>query len=250
MIALAAVSTGGFTPRDTSLADYSLAAQVFTLALCVATSISLLFYALAWRRGTHHAIRSGTVAVTLGLVAGGVGVYALLHGLTQGWSAEDLLAGVFNQVSAQTTAGFSTAPVMPGVPLMFLFIAAMVLGGDVGSTTGGIKAARTSMLFRMIALVFLRLRLPDRALSHLKIGNRRADAEAIVFAAALLAIYLVSALFDAVSALSGVGLSTGVIGPDLPAPLKALAIAAMLLGRLEFFVMISLFLPSTWIARR
>jgi len=267
MIALAAVSTGGFTPRDTSLADYSPAAQVFTLALCVATSISLLFYALAWRRGTHHAIRSGTVAVTLGLVAGGVGVYALLHGLTQGWSAEDLLAGVFNQVSAQTTAGFSTAPVKPGVPLMFLFIAAMVLGGDVGSTTGGIKAARTSMLFRMIALVFLRLRLPDRALSHLKIGNRRADAEAIVFAAALLAIYLVSALvfwaalcaagfppvsalFDAVSALSGVGLSTGVIGPDLPAPLKALAIAAMLLGRLEFFVMISLFLPSTWIARR
>jgi len=267
MIALAAVSTGGFSPRDTSLGEYSLAAQVFTFALSIATAISLLFYAIAWKKGVGEALRSGTIPVTIGLVAGGVALFALLHGLTNGWSAEGLVDGIFAQISAQTTAGFVTAPVTPVAPLMLLFIVAMILGGDVGSTTGGIKAARSSMLFRMVALVFLRLRLPDRALSHLKIGKRRADSEAILFAAALLAIYIVSALvfwaalcaagfpplpalFDAVSALSGVGLSSGVIGPDLAAPLKALAIAAMLLGRLEFFVMIALFLPSTWIARR
>jgi trk system potassium uptake protein TrkH len=58
------------------------------------------------------------------------------------------------------------------------------------------------------------------------------------------------ALFDAVSALSGVGLSTGVIGPDLQGWLKALAVFAMLLGRIEFFVLIALLLPSTWISRR
>lgn len=267
VIALAAVSTGGFSPRETSLADYSLAAQVFTLALCTVASVSLLFYALAWRRGPGFALRSSTVTTTLGLIGGGVALSALLHGLTQGWSVEGLVEGVLNQVSAHTTAGFSTTPVTSVAPLKLLLMAAMVLGGDVGSTAGGIKTARISMLFRMVALVFLRLRLPDRALSHLKIGNRRADAEAILYAAALLVIYLVSALFfwaalcaagfpplaalfDAVSALSVVGLSAGVIGPDLPASLKALAIAAMFLGRLEFFVMISLFLPSTWIARR
>lgn len=266
MIALAAVSTGGFSPRDSSLADYSLAAQSFALLLCVATSISLLFYAVAWKRGFAIAFRRGTVPVTLGILAGGIALYVVIHGVTRGWAPEALIAGVLNHVSAQTTAGFSVAPVMPASPLFLLLIVAMILGGDVGSTTGGIKTARTTMLARMVRLVFLRLRLPSRALSHLKIGDKRADAEPILFAAALLAIYLTAALifwaalygaghpalpalFDATSALSGVGLSAGVIGPDLADPLKALAIFAMLLGRLEFFVLIALFLPSTWIPR-
>jgi len=255
VIALAAVSTGGFSPRDTSLADYSTAAQIFTLVLCVCTSVSLLFYAIAFKHGPRAAIRSGTVTMTLAIL--GIGGLATLVSqiLLTGWNLEAAGLGVLNYLSAQTTAGFSATPVAPLGPLAFLLIAAMILGGDVGSTTGG-----------RVGLVFLRLRLPARAISHLKIGEKRADAEAILFAAALLWIYLIAALifwtalytgghaalpalFDSVSALSGVGLSAGVIGPDLAAPLKALAIFAMLLGRLEFFVLIALILPSTWIKR-
>ncbi|WP_299046399.1 potassium transporter TrkG [uncultured Tateyamaria sp.] len=267
MVALAAVSTGGFTPRDSSLADYSRPAQILTLALCVATSLSLLFYAVAVKLGPRAALRRGTVRTTLAILLVGSVAYVLGHGVLHGWEREALISGLLNQLSAQTTAGFSTAPLMPFSPLMLLLIVLMALGGDVGSTTGGIKTARASMLWRMVALVFLRLRLPERALSHLKIGDKRADAEAILFAAALLALYLASALifwaalyaaghpalpalFDAVSALSGVGLSAGVIGPDLGPGLKLLATFAMLLGRLEFFVLIALFLPSTWFSMR
>ena len=267
MVALAAISTGGFTPRDSSIAEYSLAAKSFTLLLCVSTTVTVLFYAVAWKRGIAEAFRRGAVPVTLGIIAGGMVLHALLFGLLNG--LEDhraLIDSLLNHISAQTTAGFSATPVVPTSPLVLLMVAAMILGGDVGSTTGGIKTARVILLFRMIALVFLRLRLPERALSHLKVGDRRADAEAIIFAAALLAIYLVAtlifwtalfaaghpalpSLFDAISALSGVGLSAGVIGPDLGDPLKAMAAFAMLMGRLEFFVLIALFLPSTWISR-
>lgn len=267
MVVLAAVSTGGFSPRDTSLADYARPAQIFALTLCIATSLSLLFYAAVMKLGLRETLRRGTVPTTLAILACGTGLYALGHVLLFEWDGPALVSGLLNHVSAQTTAGFSVAPVMPTTPLFLLLIAAMILGGDVGSTTGGIKTARAAMLTRMVHLVFLRLRLPCRAVSHLKIGDKRADAEAILFAAALLSVYVVAmllfwaalyagghaplpALFDAVSALSGVGLSTGVIGPDLAGWLKTLTIFAMLLGRLEFFVLIALCLPSTWISNR
>ena len=267
VVVLTAVSTGGFTPRDTSLADYTLGAQIFTLALCAATSVSLLYYAAALKIGPRRALGSGTVPITLGILAGGTALYAAVHLALGGWRSEGLVPALLNHVSAQTTAGFSVAPVASAPPLVLILVVAMVLGGDVGSTTGGIKTARTAMLARMVGLTFLRLRLPARAVSHLKIGDRRADAEAILFATALVTVYTVStlvfwallagaghppldALFDAVSALSGVGHSTGVIGPDLPGWLKAAAAFAMLLGRLEFFVLIALLLPSTWISRR
>lgn len=267
VIALAAVSTGGFTPRDSSLAEYARPAQIFTLFLCITTSVSLLFYAVAVKLGPRAALRRGTVRMTLGILLVGSVAYVLGHGILHGWERGALVSGLLNQLSAQTTAGFSTAPVIPFSPLMLLLIVVMALGGDVGSTTGGIKTGRVNMLWRMVSLVFLRLRLPSRALSHLKIGDKRADAEGILFAAAMLAIYLLSALtfwtalyvaghpalaalFDAVSALSGVGLSAGVIGPDLGKGLKLMAAFAMLLGRLEFFVLIALLLPSTWISRR
>lgn len=266
MVVLAAVSTGGFSPRDSSLADYTVAAQVFTLALCVVTSVSLLFYAAALRVGPARALSRGTVPITLAIVAIGTVLYALWHLGLYG-PGPDLVPGLLNHVSAQTTAGFSAGPVDPLTPLLFLMIVAMALGGDVGSTTGGLKTGRILVLVRMVTLTFLRLRLPPKALSHLKIGDQRADAEVILFSAALLAIYLcavlvlwaalysaghpaLASLFDAVSTLSCVGHSTGVIGPDLDGWLKALVTFGMLLGRLEFFVVIVLFLPSTWFSRR
>lgn len=267
MVVLAAVSTGGFAPRPTSLADYSLGAQSFAVMLSVLNSVSLLFYAAALRLGPRRALANGTVPVTLAILFGGTALYAALHLLIYGLDGAPLVPQLLNQISAQTTVGFSTTPVVPANPLVLLMIVAMVLGGDVGSTAGGIKTARTAMLARMVGLTFLRLRLPARAVSHLKIGERRADSEAILFSAAILVIYLLStfifwgalygaghpalpSLFDAVSALSAVGLSTGVIGPDLDGWLKGLTVFAMLLGRLEFFVLIALLLPSTWISRR
>lgn len=266
LVALAAVSTGGFTPRDSSIADYGLAAQVFTLAVSAAAAVSLLFYAAALRHGPRQALRAGTVPLTLRILTGGTVVFTLVHGLVRGWDAEGLIAGALNHVSAQTTAGFSSAPVLSVGPVVVLSMAAMVVGGDAGSTTGGIKTGRARTLAAMVTLVLLRQRLPERAVSHVKIARQAVDTNRLVFAAAILSTYTafalslwlilmagghapLPALFDAQSALSGVGLSTGVIGPELSAQTKATVIVAMLAGRLEFFVLIALFLPSTWKSR-
>jgi trk system potassium uptake protein TrkH len=57
------------------------------------------------------------------------------------------------------------------------------------------------------------------------------------------------ALFDTVSALSTVGLSAGVAGPQAADAVKAGLILAMLLGRVEFFALILLLRPATWAPR-
>jgi trk system potassium uptake protein TrkH len=54
------------------------------------------------------------------------------------------------------------------------------------------------------------------------------------------------ALFDAASALGTVGLTAGVVGPDLTAAPTIVLTALMWLGRVEVFAVLILFLPATW----
>ncbi len=61
VLALAAVSTGGFTPRPDSLASYSLAAQTFVILLSALGSVSLLFYVIFLKKGLFSAWRSAIV---------------------------------------------------------------------------------------------------------------------------------------------------------------------------------------------
>lgn len=58
------------------------------------------------------------------------------------------------------------------------------------------------------------------------------------------------ALFEVTSAVGTVGLSTGLAGAELAAPLKVLLAADMLLGRLEVVAFLVLLYPPTWFGRR
>ncbi len=58
------------------------------------------------------------------------------------------------------------------------------------------------------------------------------------------------ALFDVVSATGTVGLSCGVVGPELPVVLKAVLCANMLMGRLEILVWLVILYPRTWFGNR
>lgn len=262
-IGLTAVSTGGFTPRPDSLASYGRAAQVVTLLICLSTTVSLMFYIL-WRRSGLRAALTGTNARGVGwaLVAGLVTLSGLF------WASDALppatLADVLlNFASALTTAGFSVAVVtdVPGVVAFVLL--AMFIGGGVGSTAGGIKIDRVLSVIRMIGLTLMRMRTPPRAVTHLKEDGQPVKSDRIVALVAVVACYGASAfvawivfllsgqaplgsLFDIVSALSTVGLSSGVTSPALAPHLKMVLAVAMFLGRLEFLAVIAAVSPATW----
>ncbi len=265
-MALAAVSTGGFTPRADSLGSYTPLAQGVIIGICVAAALSLMFYIQVIRDGLWNALGKSHVLATLVLMGGGVISYALVDFAVNRADAAEIYRGALNFLSGFTTAGFSTNEVSGHVALLPMILLAMLIGGDVGSTAGGIKVSRVSVLVQMVRLSLLRVRVPPSAVTYLRDAGSKVEADRVVAVTALLVLYLgamllfwivflasgvapLAGLFEVVSALSTVGLSQGVSAPDLAEHLKLTLVLAMLLGRLEFVALIVLCLPSTWLKR-
>lgn len=265
-VALAAVSTGGFSPRADSLASYSTAAQIVTLLICLATSISLIAYVHLrqgdWAGAGRHSRALAFAAIALSGLVLVAGVMALSAPQETG----PLHVALLNFLSGLSTAGFSTGPISAVPAYLALLLVAMLIGGGIGSTAGGIKFDRVLSLAAMVRLSLLRMRVPPRAMTSLRDGRAKVSANKVISIGAVLMCYAVSALvfwmafllsgeaplaslFDVVSALSTVGLSSGVTTPDMPGHLKYVLMAAMLLGRLEFLALLLALSPGTWIRR-
>ena len=171
-------------------------------------------------------------------------------------------------VSAQTTTGFSTLDVGALDSGSKLVLAAsMFVGGDAGSTAGGIKIGRVLVLLALVRLVILRTRMPAHAVVEPRISGRRLDSPEVYAALAVVCLHVMvigtswlifvaagydpmNALFEVASAVGTVGLSTGIANPDLAPGLKVLLTADMMMGRLEVVAFILLLYPPTWLGRR
>lgn len=230
----------------------------------MATAFSLLFYVVLRRSGLRAALTTTNVGVVLAVFAVGLATTAGLAHLA-GSDLAGMGAAALNFLSGATTAGFSVSDVSNVPSVAALTLAGMVVGGGIGSTAGGIKADRLWVFARTVALSATRMRAPPRAVTVLAEGGRQVSADRLMGMVAVVLLYFgtllvgwliflsagsppLPALFDVVSALSTAGLSTGVSGPDLAAGLKAVLIAAMLLGRLEFLALIVVLSPATWAA--
>lgn len=264
VLTLSAVSTGGFAPRSDSLASYSLWGQGAVILACILGAISLLTYALwlrgrfadGWQLGSARRVLTAIV-----LLCGAYGVWLWRVG------EAEVAPRLLDLISGLTTAGYSTGAMPLGGPALLIFLVAMAMGGDVGSTAGGLKLARIGTMLRGLRHAALTPRLPDSAVAPLRQNGKSVEDATLVMLLALVMLYLafaiglwaaflgrgyapLPALFDVVSTLSTVGLSTGVVGPDLESDLKLALTVAMLLGRLEFIAVLVLVLPGTWLKRR
>ena len=267
---LAAVSTGGFSTRNDSIAGLGgvpVQTAVIGLAFCGAISLSL--YPRVWRAGWTRMFRDTELRALF--VTGCAVSLLLVLSLTlvegRSWS-ESLRAGPLLAFSAQTTSGFEAARIAElGSASKATLILSMFIGGDVGSTAGGIKIVRFLLILRLVQFLVRRTCLPQHAVLGIGSDVRRAQpAEAFsmlavvfLFVLAIIASWLpflfygfpaLDSLFEVVSAVGTVGLTSGITAPDLPATLKAILCLDMLMGRLEIVAIILLFYPRTWIGRR
>ena len=266
---LSAVSTGGFSPHDASLAGLSSQwLQAMVILLSVAGAIPLVLYFRSFKEGGRVLIRDRQLQ---GLLIAGL-VAALLMALfltRDGFSwIQALHHGVLNAFSAQSTAGFSTLDISQlnaGAKLTLIF--SMFLGGGVGSTAGGIKILRLLILGQLLYIFLQRPGMPRQAVAEASLGRRRLETDELQTALSIVFVFLASigiswlvfvgmghnpldSLFEVVSAIGTVGLSSGISAPDLHPILKGVLCADMLLGRLEIIAWIVLFYPRTWIGRR
>jgi trk system potassium uptake protein TrkH len=143
----------------------------------------------------------------------------------------------------------------------------MFVGGDIGSTAGGVKILRLLVLLRLLQFIIRTTGAPSHAVNEARLGGRRLSQPEYVAVLSLLAMFVMvillswvaflalgydplNSLFEVVSATSTVGLSTGLSGPQLEPLLKVVLELDMLLGRMEVVAVLVLLYPGTWIGKR
>ncbi|QBQ55114.1 TrkH family potassium uptake protein [Nitrosococcus wardiae] len=267
---LAAVSTGGFSPYDDSLIGLGdWLQQAANLLFAFFGAIPLALYYRAYRAGFRELVGDMEVRVLV--------LAVLLLTVFLSWSrvwvggaswSEAVWHAPLLAFSAQSTTGFSSLQIgeLDSVSKLGLIVS-MFLGGGMGSTSGGIKIIRFLILLRLLQLLFVRASLPPHAVLEPTLGRRRLEPLDIERAVAIVFLYLITivlswlpflaygydpldSLFDVVSAVATVGLSTGVTSPSLEPTLKLVLCLDMLLGRLEIVALLILLLPGTWFGKR
>jgi trk system potassium uptake protein TrkH len=267
---LAAVSTGGFSSFDTSLAGFAsgkVTAVIMALSVCGA--IGLPLYYRAWHAGPGALWRNPelrALVFALTLVVAMLTVLMVL-GERVAWPQALRRAAVLG-VSAQTTTGFSDSPISAlGNASLLVLIVAMMVGGCVGSTAGGVKLLRVLFLLRAAHVAIRRTGATSHAVIEPMLEGRRIEDADLGRALLLMALYCVvvllswftflaygyapmHSLFEVASATATVGLSTGLTSPTLEPTLKAVLGLDMLLGRLEIVALLVTLYPGTWIGNR
>jgi len=267
---LAAVSTGGFSSFDNSLAGIDSWYTRFAIAgisLCGALPLTLyaVIFSKNWRTGVRDtellALVSAVVLVALLL-------FLSFH-LHSGMKLQDAADNaVFLAISAQSTTGFTTLDLSSiDDSAKMIMIVSMLIGGGVGSTAGGIKLLRLLILLRVIQTALQRTTMPSQAVQYPKLGGKVLEDDAVQRVLILILLYVgvvgiswfafliygyapMNALFEVVSASATAGLSTGITSADMPSLLKLVLCLDMLLGRLEIIALLVVLYPPNWIGTR
>ena len=175
----------------------------------------------------------------------------------------------FNVISILTGTGYVNAQFdnWGGFSLV-LFLVLMFIGGCAGSTTCGIKIFRLQILYTFIAIQLKKIIYP-KGIFVMKYDQNPVDDKFIasiisfIFMSFII-FFIITALLsltglDFVTSISGAATSISNVGPglgpiigpngnfsSLPDISKWILSLGMILGRLELFAILVLFLPSFW----
>jgi trk system potassium uptake protein TrkH len=262
-------ATGGFSLMHASIGYYHApAVELLVMLLMFAGMLSFALHHALWSRDlrefTSH-LETRTLALT-----SGVFVTLLSLGLVREGAYADLTAlvrkGLFTLLSAVSSTGHQVNVgeiylTDWGVLAPAAIVGAMAIGGMASSTAGGIKALRVGLAFKSVVHDIRRFLLPESAVvvTSYHVGRRRIlRPDAARAATTVLLLFVLSfllgtmtallsgdvdvteALFEGVSIGANIGISIGVVNPDMPGLLQGVYIVQMILGRLEFVAVLVL----------
>jgi len=261
------MSTGGFSPHGESAAFFAPHVQWILVGFMLVAGANFSLHAQLLRGRLALALQNPEFrlygAIVLGCAALGVAI------TPTGANVEERVRDVvFQVVTIVTTTGFATKDYDAWPQLMRLvLLLLMIAGGCMGSTAGGIKAARL-LIYAKALVRQLHVLIFPRAVRPLRSGERLLEpgivANILAFGTLYAGCLLVGAMvmaacgYDiatsvsaAAAALGNIGPGLGAVGPmqtwaHLPAVAKWVMSLLMLMGRLELFSVVVLFTPWIW----
>ena len=281
--AFATMATGGFSPEGGSIGDYDSAYVdwVITLFMFMAGMNFALHYRML--RGkplvagddTEFRVYAGIIGVATAIIvmatwSPAASLLPTPEAAVEGYSSflEALRYAAFQAVAIVTTTGFGTAdyelwhPLAMGILFLLFFC-----GGMAGSTGGGMKVVRHTLLFKtsyreiqqlVHPQAILPVRLNDEVVSREVLSNVLSFVVlyiGLLFAGTLvvaaLGLDLWSAFTAALSCVGNIGPAFGSVGPTdnyahIPAVGKWVLSFLMVVGRLEIYTVLIVLVPTFW----
>ncbi len=264
--------TGGFGILSDSAASFTPEQQWIITIFMFLFGVNFSFYYLIIFKKFSQAFKLEEVKWYLIVYLGVVALIAInvisTIGNTMGGTSDTVRHAAFQVSSIMTTTGYSTLDYEMWPEFSKgLLILVMFTGSCAGSTAGGIKISRFIIAAKGMAKNIKQLIHPQRV-KITKLDDKPLSDETIKnvnnYFLVYIAIYVVSMLivsldkfgfetnFTAVAAtLNNIGPGLGTAGPtesfaDFSIVSKLVFSFDMLIGRLEIFPILLLFMPSTW----
>lgn len=268
--AFGTVATGGFSPKNTSLAEYSPFIQYTTMLFMVLAGINFTIHYFILKGNFTKVLENEELRLYLTVIAVlGFIIMGILYNQQDKPFETAFREAFFQVISIVTCTGFSSADYLtwPSKAWILLF-AAMMLGGSTGSTSGGIKMARHLLVLKNLKKAIRHTVSPNIVMS-IKINNRHVSDDSNISILSFVALYIIifsistillaftgldakTASSAAATCMAGIGPGIGTIGPaanfaHLPPTAKILLTFLMLLGRLELYTILILFTRNYWV---
>ncbi|MEM6512282.1 MAG: TrkH family potassium uptake protein [Pseudomonadota bacterium] len=268
--AFSTVAIGGFSTYDGSIGHFdSVAIDIVAIFFMFAAGINFSLHFFAWRNvSVAHYLQDpefkayATVLVVMSIVVAAILVQFSFYADP----GSNIINGVFQAVSIATTTGYTTSDYSlwpAALPVILIF--SSFIGGSAGSTAGGMKVIRWLLIYKQGMREVTRLVHPSAEIP-VKIGNKAVGPRVVeavwgffsvyVIVFSMMLVAMMATGLDQVTAFSAVAATLNNLGPGLgdvatgfmtiPDMAKWIAIAGMLLGRLEIFTLLVLFTPTFW----
>ena len=267
--AFATAGTGGFSVKNTSIAAYNnLGAEIVISLFMLLFGINFNLFYLFLVKQFKRVFKSEELWTYLGVVGVSIVLITLnIYPMVESVGTALRQAG-FQVASIITTTGFVTADFgqWPSMSQMIL-VALMFLGACAGSTGGGLKVGRMIILVKAAFRELRRAINPNRV-KAIKLDGAVVEKDVVTTTSTYFVIYMLiialssllltidnfditTTLTAVITCINNVGPGLACVGPvenfaDFSDFSKLVLAANMLIGRLEIFPIIVLFMRSTW----
>ncbi len=267
--AFGTIATGGFSPKNDSIASYSPYIQYVIMVFMLLAGINFVLYYYLIKRRFSKIKSNEEVKFYLGtlILTGFILTLSLYFKMGKPFE-ESFREAYFQIISIITCTGFATTDYLnwPQYAVLIIFLS-MFFGGSTGSTAGGIKMVRHLILFKNIKRR-IKLSLHPNAVMSLHLNNRTLTSASNQSVLSFIVIYLIMFLIGSfmmtatgvdiatatssiATCMAGIGPGIGKVGPAANFAFfsdagKSILIFFMLLGRLEIYTIMVLFTKEFW----